>query len=363
MNSKESIVFLGDKKLFKLAIGRRKTKSELLAISKGEIPIISARLDKPFGFVQSDYYICENEKLVLWNIDSSRWDTICLEANTKFIPTDHCGYMKILDKGIVPEYIAYKLYEQGLNVGFKHEYRASLKNIGNISISIPINAKGQYDVKKQLEISSKFYNCIKTRNQLIALVDDLTSKRMNISSTCLFTSITIGSFMIFKKGKAKYIENYCNLHKGKYPVYSAGTKGRNTIGEIDSYDFDIECLKITTNGHYAGTVEYIPKSKFSLNGDVGILIPKDQGILKSIDFIYFEYALQRAREQYGFNWNNKPSQQDILTIEIQIPIKNDGQWDVEEQKRIASKYLTYKQSISELNLCTDSIKKRFIKVD
>ncbi len=363
MNSREDIVSLGNKKLFELAIGRRKTKSELLSTSKGEIPIISARLDKPFGFVQSNYYICENEKLVLWNIDSSRWDTRCLDANIKFIPTDHCGYMKILDKDIVPEYIAYKLYEQGLNVGFKHEYRASLKNIGNISISIPINTKGRYDVKKQREISSKFYDCIKTRNQLIALVDDLSSKRMNISSIGQFASIPIGSFMHFKKGKAKYIEKYCHLHKGEYPVYSAGTKERNTIGEIDTYDYDVECLKITTNGHYAGTVEYIPKSKFSLNGDVGILIPKNQGVFNSIDFIYLEYALQRAREQYGFNWNNKPSQKDILAIEIQIPIKNDEQWDVEEQKRIASKYLTYKQSISELILCADSIKKRFVKID
>ena len=362
MTTKIKIVSLGDEDLFELAIGRRKTKTELLALPKGDVPIISARLDRPFGFIQSDSFVCIKKKIVLWNIDSSRWDTRLLEENTKFIPTDHCGYMKVLNKQIVPEYIAYKLYEQGLNMGFKHEYRASLKNIRDISIPIPITQKGQFDVKKQKAISSKYYNCTNARTQFAMLIEDLSKQRLNISSSARFVSITIGTFMKFKKGKAKYIEKYCNTHRGEYPVYSASTKGNNIIGEIDSFDHDIECLKITTNGYYAGTVEYIPRSRFSLNGDVGILYIKEKKYLKSIDYIYLEYALQKAREQYGFNWNNKPSEKDILAIEILIPVKGN-KWDINEQRRISSKYIAYKQYLLELNQCIDGIKKRFIKVD
>ena len=121
-------------------------------------------------------------------------------------------------------------------------------------------------------------------------------------------------------------------------------------------------MKITTNGHYAGTVEYIPKSKFSLNGDVGILYVKEKKYLKSIDYLYLEYALQKAREQYGFNWNNKPLEKDILAIEILIPVKRN-RWDINEQKRISNKYTAYKQYILELNQCIDNVKRRFIKVD
>ncbi len=362
MTPEVKIVSLGDKDLFELAIGRRKTKSELLALPKGDVPIISARLDKPFGFIQNDSFVCIKEKIVLWNIDSSRWDTRFLEGNTKFIPTDHCGYMKVLNKQIVPEYIAYKLYEQGLNIGFKHEYRASLKNICDISIAIPINKKGQFDVKKQKAISSKYYKCTNARTQFAMLIADLTKQRLNINSSAQFAYVAIGTFMKFKKGKAKYIEKYCNTHRGEYPVYSASTKGQNIIGKIDSFDYDQECLKITTNGHYAGTVEYIPKSKFSLNGDVGILYVKEKTYLKSIDYLYLEYALQKAREQYGFNWNNKPSEKDILSIEIPIPVKKN-QWDINEQRRISSKYTAYKQYLLELNQCIDNVKRRFIKVD
>ena len=362
MTNSVKMVSLGDENLFELAIGRRKTKSELLALPKGDVPIISARLDKPFGFIQSDSFVCIKKKIVLWNIDSSRWDTRYLEEGTKFIPTDHCGYMKVLSKQIVPEYIAYKLYEQGLNSGFKHEYRASLKNIRDISIPIPTNKKGQFDVRKQKAISSKYYKYINARTQFEMVVDDLSKQRLNISSSAQFVSVAIGSFMEFKKGKAKYIEKYCNAHLGQYPVYSASTKGNNIIGEIDSFDHDRECLKITTNGHYAGTVEYIPKSKFSLNGDVGILYVKEKKYLKSIDYLYLEYALQKAREQYGFNWNNKPLEKDILAIEILIPVKRN-RWDINEQRRISSKYTAYKKYILELNQCLDNVKRRFIKVD
>lgn len=68
-------VLLGNEDYFELAIGRRKTKSELQLLPSGDIPIISARLDVPFGYIQSDSFICHKKKLVLWNIDSSRWDT------------------------------------------------------------------------------------------------------------------------------------------------------------------------------------------------------------------------------------------------------------------------------------------------
>lgn len=80
----------------------------------------------------------------------------------------------------------------------------------------------------------------------------------------------IGQFI---KGNSKYTAKYCSENKGKFPVYSASTKKNKTIGYINTYDFDLECLRITTNG-YAGTVDYLPKQQFSVNGDAGIFILK-----------------------------------------------------------------------------------------
>ena len=121
-------------------------------------------------------------------------------------------------------------------------------------------------------------------------------------------------------------------------------------------------MKITTNGHYAGTVEFLAESKFSLNGDAGLLYftnPRDKD---KVNYQYLEYALQKAREQYGFNWTNKPLEADVKAIEILIPVKND-KWDITEQKRIARRYVEYKRYISRLRDCIEGLDGQFIKVD
>lgn len=355
-------VSLGDSSLFELAIGRRRTKKELLSLPNGGIPIISARLDIPFGYINTTSFVCNNGKSVLWNIDSSRWSTRVVDENYKFIPTDHCGYMKILDSGIVPEYIAYKLYECGLHLGFKHEYRASLTNIKEITIPIPIDEQDRFDINAQIELAKKYHLCKNVQEEIINIANDLSGKRIIIASKSRFARITIGDIMSFEKGKAKYTEKYCNDNQGHYPVYSAGTKTKTIIGYINTYDFEKECLKITTNGHYAGTVEYLAEDKFSLNGDAGILYltnPKDKDIF---DYRYIEYALKKAREEYGFNWLNKPTKSDILAVEITVPIRRN-KWDIVEQRRIAERYKTYKDHLIALKNCTDGLSKRFIKVD
>lgn len=355
-------ILLGDTNYFELDIGSRYTKAQLLSIPSGDIPVISARLDIPFGKISSKDYIVSKNKIVLWNIDSSRWDTRVLNRNFKFIPTDHCGYMKILDKNIVPEYIAYKLYEYGLASGFKHEYRASLQNIRPISLMIPTLDNGDFDVKRQKEIARRYYNCLISKVKMLEIAKDLSQQKIIIKSSSSFEKVKVGDILEYKKGNSDYTESYCRENSGPYPVYSAGTKEKITIGSIRTYDHEIECLRITTNGHYAGSVDYIPFSRFSLNGDVGILYFLEDINQFLLDYRYLEYALQNAREEYGFNWNNKPNEEDIQNIEIDLPVKN-GIWDIDEQLRISNIYQNYKKYLFKLKNCVLDLNKTFVKVD
>ena len=81
-----------------------------------------------------------------------------------------------------------------------------------------------------------------------------------------------------------------------------------------------------------------------------------------LDYEYIEYALQKARGEYGFNWNNKPTEEDINALEIPIPKKN-GKWDIDEQKRISERFVLYKTYIKKLKSTVLDFKKTFIKVD
>lgn len=354
-------VSLNNSEYFKLAIGKRITKKQLHEKNHGTIPVISARLDQPFGYMNSERIIQSNSRIVLWNIDSSRWDTRVLNAGTKFIPTDHCGYMFILNDKILPDYIAYKLYERGLSLGFFHEYRASLANIGDITIPIPITQDGIFDIDEQNRISSRYQTYSNLKNILIKKITDILNKKLIVSSNYKTINVSIGDITTFEKGKSIYTEKYCRTNEGKYPVYSAGTKDKVIIGSINKFDYEMECLRITTNGHYAGSVNYMSKRKFSINGDAGILY-LNEGMHEQYDYLFLEYALQKAREQYGFNWNNKPIKKDIYSIIIEVPILN-GKINKEEQIRIANKYANFKKSMQLLREQLNILKRSFIKID
>ena len=98
---------------------------------------------------------------------------------------------------------------------------------------------------------------------------------------------TIGDLFDTVSGKSKYSLKYITEHPGVYPVYSAKTTGDMTKGYIDTYDYDLECLQITSNGANAGTVLYRANQKFSVGADahhpthIGILDQAYQNILKS----------------------------------------------------------------------------------
>lgn len=145
----------------------------------------------------------------------------------------------------------------------------------------------------------------------------------------------LGSLGHFIKGNSRYTAKYCYEHAGNYPVYSADTKGQLVIGRIDSYDYDMECLRITTNGAYAGTVTYLPKQKFSINGDAGIFVLDRP----DIDYRYLSYVLTNIRTQYGYGWENKPKwEEDLEMITIPIPINSDGSYNIEIQRQLAQRY-------------------------
>ena len=68
-------------------------------------------------------------------------------------------------------------------------------------------------------------------------------------------SIPIKDLFSFTRGNSKYTKKYCHEHQGKYEVYTGTTIGH--FASIDTFDYSTPNLTYTTDGVYAGTVEYI----------------------------------------------------------------------------------------------------------
>lgn len=151
--------------------------------------------------------------------------------------------------------------------------------------------------------------------------------------------IKLSEIFIWKKGSAKYTQNYMLEHPGDYKVYTANTKGDGTSGKkIDTYDFEGECIRLTTNGEYAGSFSYISEGKYSLNGDAGRIVVKEE-YHDSIHLPYIYAVLQTIREENRLLWTKKPTKEFVENLEITIPVKEDEiTFDIEKQKIIAEKY-------------------------
>ena len=135
--------------------------------------------------------------------------------------------------------------------------------------------------------------------------------------------------------KVVYDNKYIMEHKGQFPVYSAATKGELVKGYIDSFDYDMEGIQISTDGVNAGTVTYREKQRFSI-GPANRVYYVKESLEKTVNLIYMYYQIKQIIESAGHNWaDNKCGKGKIDAYYVQLPIKVDGSIDYAEQKRIA----------------------------
>ena len=135
MPSVSSLAF-DDRRAFSISIGKRVLNSEL--IPDGKIPVFSANVLEPFGYVDELLRGHEDfsQASILWGIDGDFMVSFRAE-DTPFYPTDHCGVLRVLTNMVHPRYAARVLEREGKRQGFSRSYRASLDRVGRISFSVP----------------------------------------------------------------------------------------------------------------------------------------------------------------------------------------------------------------------------------
>lgn len=133
-------------------------------------------------------------------------------------------------------------------------------------------------------------------------------------------------------------QEYIIKHSGIHPVFSSKTEEEGILGYIDTYMFDGEYITWTTDGINAGTSFY-RNGKFSCTNVCGVMALKDGINNISLRYINCLLNLKSIAKSSG---NKKVMTDNIIQakIKIQIPIKEDGTYDLEAQQEIAQKYKT-----------------------
>lgn len=125
---------LSDADGFNISIGKRVLNKDL--IPNGQVPVYSANVKEPFGYLDKTLFEDFSKPSVLWGIDGD-WITNLIPAETKFYPTDHCGVLRCNLPEINPLYLVHVLQQEGERIGFSRDYRASIDRIKGLTISVP----------------------------------------------------------------------------------------------------------------------------------------------------------------------------------------------------------------------------------
>lgn len=339
-------ISLGDKKCFFIDRGERIRKQDIVK-ARGTIPVYSGSKykEEAIGFVSDDIKKIVSKakkfdgKFLTVNANGSVGKVFLREG--KFYLHDDVNLVKILDNNILYEYLLYELQNKINFLGYgnwvKKLYKSELME--EISVDIPIDKNGNFNIHKQTEIADKYRKIEQIKEKLKEDYEKIDNFKVDVSSKYETKSVPITELFDLKKGNAKYTKKYVDSHKGEYPIYSANTKNKGLLGHINSFDYDMECIQITTNGVYAGTVFYRKKHKFSINGDAKLLVKKS----KDWDYEYLFYELSHVFAEAGFNWQNKVSDKKLGELSFNIPIKENGDFDLTKQKEIAEKYQKIEQ--------------------
>lgn len=138
---------LADSDKFAVSIGKRVLSKQMSQDAK--IPVFSANVKEPFGYINDLLIRDFAVPSVLWGIDGD-WMTAYIPAQEQFYPTDHCGVLRCKTDDVNPRYLAHILEKEGAKAGFSRSYRASLDRIQGLTF--PVAGRDiQEPVMRQIE--------------------------------------------------------------------------------------------------------------------------------------------------------------------------------------------------------------------
>lgn len=167
-------VSLGEENLFRLLVGKRVLRRDVKtsADQGAGIPVFSANVVEPMGFIARTNVKDFTHPSILWGIDGN-FNFNLVPPGDKFATTDHCGTIQILDSSVVPEYLLYALNLRRIEENFDRSFRASLSNMRRFVLVIPIRKDGGFDVGAQEAIADRFISARNKRDSLDAIKREL----------------------------------------------------------------------------------------------------------------------------------------------------------------------------------------------
>ena len=320
--------------------GNSKYTKEYGDKNKGKFPVYSASTNLPLTYV--NHYDYDGEYLT-WStngfggflkllkgkfcINGDRGIVIPKEKSVDLI------YLQLVLQPILREMAKGRKGEKN-----KNEFtKVPLRMVEEVKIPLPTKDK-KIDPDKQEEIAEKYKKIVEIKKKLKEDYESIKNANIDIGEKYETELVPVINIFERTKGNAKYTKKYMHNHRGNFPVYSSQTSNLGEIGSIDTYDYDEKCFTWTTDGTYVGTVFY-RNGKFSITTHCGILklMEKHEG---NLDYGYLKIILNQTltKHKLGEGSNKRLGTTRMEEVSIEIPVDEEGKFDLSKQEEITEKY-------------------------
>lgn len=352
--------------LYNFVKGTNKINKKIINEKKGEYPVYSGSKtnDGIMGYI--NFYDFDGEFIRIITVGQVG-ETSILSGKFSLAQNNGILVSKNIEKTkfILNEYLKIILLNQlknkakGTDTGNKQQSLTN-KQILATKINLPIDFVGNYDIEKQKEIVKKYEIVEEKKKELQEKLDNFKDVQVDFMATEIskYKEYKVGDIFDISLGDGKFTKSYSAKNIGEFPLYSGQTDGE--YANINSYDYDGSYLTWAKDG-LAGYIMYHDNEKFSITNHRGILLLKDEYSKLNLEFlkIILEPIFRKnIKGRLGTEEKNEYttlSKEMIIDIEdkLKIPIKEDGEFDLEKQREIVSKYKSIeemKKSILEKGL-------------
>lgn len=176
-----------------------------------------------------------------------------------------------------------------------------------------------------------------------------------------------------KSNGSSFTKTFINANKGDIPVYGASSDEQEVSygyvkdnlfiadksGKLTPVRYFENCLTWNIDGSIA---IFLRKGRFSLSEKVIPLLVFEE-LKPFIDLEYLRFCISQSKEISNFGFSNKAGKSRLKEIQISIPIRKNGEYDIEEQKSIAERYKKIEEQRRTLLSYADTLKTTLISAN
>ncbi|MEZ4906451.1 MAG: N-6 DNA methylase [Saprospiraceae bacterium] len=221
-------------------------------------------------------------------------------------------------------------------------------------------ALGIVEEDKSIKLEELPYLLDDVATNILSFKDEILSLEEKKNEKIKFEKFKIAALFEIL-GESNITRKYLQENQGEYPVYSGQTENKGLFGYLNTFKYNYPVITWATYGVHAGTL-FLRGGEFNIGRNAcGLKLKKQYETTVSLDYVtHIAEAIFKDSAKGAIGTHRSLPQTIVKTIEIELPIDEKGNIDLNTQIEIVEKFKSnfdlqnsieeYKNQIEELNV-------------